>query len=217
MQSKGTPSHLSTVYARDMITLYHCKGARSTRSLWLLNELGLDFELVELPFDPRKLRTPEYLAISPLARVPALVDDGVTIFESGAICEYLCETYDKDAKLWRRPGDPERAEWLQWLHFAETVAAHASNLVQQNVIIAEPDRSPIVNKLESRRLEKTYGVLDDHLAEREYLLRSGFSAVDTSVGFSVVLGRNFVPTGEFSNLTAYYERCVARPAFQKSL
>ncbi len=201
----------------DMITLYHCKGARSTRSLWLLNELGLDFELVEMPFDPRKLRTPEYLAISPLARVPALVDDGVTIFESGAICEYLCETYDKDAKLWRRPGDPERAEWLQWLHFAETVAAHASNLVQQNVIIAEPDRSPVVNKLESRRLEKTYGVLDDHLAEREYLLRSGFSAVDTSVGFSVVLGRNFVPTGEFSNLTAYYERCVVRPAFQKSL
>ncbi len=200
-----------------MLTLYHSKGARSKRSLWLLNELGLDFELVVLPMNPKELRKPEYLAISPLARVPALVDGDLKLFESGAICQYLCETYDPAGRLWPRPGDPEHVEWLQWVHFAETVAAHASNLVQQNLIIAEPDRSPVVIKLETRRLEKAYGVLDDHLRDRDYLLERGFTAADTSVGVSVHLGRNFVPTDDFANLTAYYERCASRPAFQKAL
>ncbi len=200
-----------------MITLYHCKGARSTRSLWLLNELGLDFELVEMPLNPRELRKPEYLAISPLGRVPALIDGDTRVFESGAICQYLCEMYDSEGKLGRGPGDAEHVEWLEWLHFAETVAAHASNLVQQNFFIAEPDRSAVAIKLETRRLQKAYEVLDDQVEGREYLLRSGFSAVDTSVGISVHLGRNFVPTDDYSNLTAYYERCAARPAFQKSL
>ena len=200
-----------------MITLYHSKGARSTRSLWLLTELGLDFELVVLPLNPKELRKPEYLAISPLARVPALVDGSLKLFESGAICQYLCEKYDPDGRLWPLAGQPERVAWLQWVHFAETVAAHASNLVQQHLIIAEPDRSPVVIKLETRRLQKTYGVLDDHLRDREYLLERGFTAADTSVGVSVHLGRNFVPTAEFENLTAYYERCAARPAFQKAL
>ncbi len=196
-----------------MIKLYHCDGARSFRSLWLLNELELPYELVTMPFDPRKLRVPEYLAISPLGRVPALVDGDVTLFESGAICQYLCETYDREARLWRRPGDPERNEWLQWLHYAETAAVHGASLVQQNVIIAEADRSPVVLKLESRRLEKAFGVLEDHLQDREYLLRSGFSAVDTSVDYSVHLGQNFVSLAPFPALAAYYERCSKRPAF----
>lgn len=183
------------------------------RSHWLLNELELAYELVVMPFDPRKLRTPEYLAISPLGRVPALVDGNVTLFESGAICQYLCETYDPDARLWRKPGDPERGEWLQWLHYAETVAVHGASLVQQSVIIAEPDRSPVVIKLETRRLEKSLGVLDDHLRDREYLLRSGFSAVDTGVGYSVHLARGFVPLEPFPAVAAYHARCAARPAF----
>ena len=79
----------------------------------------------------------------------------------------------------------EHNEWLQWLHYAETVAVHGASLVQQNIIIAEELRSPVVIKLESRRLEKSLEVLDNHLEERDYLLKSGFSAVDTSVGYSI--------------------------------
>jgi glutathione S-transferase len=195
--------------------LYHCNGARSMRSFWLLNEMGIPFELGELPFSMEGLRTPEYLSISPLGRVPCLVDGEAVVFESGAITQYLCEHYD-DGRLHRAPGNPERTEWLIWLHYAETMAVHGASLVQQKAFIARPDRSPVVQKLESRRLEKALEVIDRHLASRDYLLKSGFSAVDTNVGYSVHLAKDFVPIDPFPNVVAYYERLSARPAFQKA-
>jgi glutathione S-transferase len=188
------------------------------RTLWLLNELGLDFELVTMPLDLKILRAPEYLAIHPLGRVPCLVDDGRAVFESGAIAQYLCETYDRENRLGRPPGHAERAEFLQWIHFAETIAVHGASLVQQRVFIAENERSPAVNKLESKRLEKAVGVVDRHLAAgREHMLASGFSAVDTNVGWSVVLGRSFVGLDTLPHARAYVERLETRPAFQAAL
>ncbi|MDX1581678.1 MAG: glutathione S-transferase N-terminal domain-containing protein, partial [Alphaproteobacteria bacterium] len=112
-----------------MITLYHCAGSRSVRSLWLLNELGVEFDLKELEFNMETLRGPDYLSVHPLGRVPCLVDGDVTIFESGAINQYLCEIYDPDQTLWRAPGTAERADWLQWIHYAETIAVHGAALV----------------------------------------------------------------------------------------
>ena len=199
-----------------MIKLYHCSGARSARSLWLLNELEVDFELVELEFSMKGLRTPEYLAISPLGRVPCLTDGELTLFESGAICQYLCENYG-DGSLYRAVGDPERNEWLQWLHYAETIAVHAASLVQQQVFIAPEKRSDVVIKLESKRLEKSLEVLDRHLADREYLLTGGFSAVDIAVAYSVHLGRQMAEIEGLTNLDDYYRRCADRPAFQRSV
>ena len=155
-----------------MTKLYHVPGARSTRSLWLLNELGIEFELVEMPFDLKYLRAPEYLAIHPLGRVSCLVDDNRVIFESGAICQYLCERYD-DGTLGRGPDHPERYEWLQWIHYAETIAVHGAALVQQSVFIPEKDCSPLVQKLESKRLEKAIEVLETPLKDRHYLLAKG--------------------------------------------
>jgi len=199
-----------------MLTLYHCNGARSMRSLWLLYEMGIEFELKELPFSMEGLRTPEYLSISPLGRVPCLVDDGVSVFESGAITQYLGEHYDPEGKLHRAPGNPERTEWLIWLHYAETMAVHGASLVQQKVFIAKEERSPVVQKLESRRLEKALEVVDKHLATRDFLLKSGFSAVDTNVGYSVHLAKGFVSLDPFPNVVKYYERISTRPAFTKA-
>lgn len=199
-----------------MRRLYHCAEARSMRSLWLLHELGLDFELVELGFDLKKLRSPEYLAIHPLGRVPCLVDDDLVIFESGAICQYLCETYD-NGTLHRAPGHPERAQWLQWVHYAETIAVHGASLVQQSVFIAPNERSEAVRNLESRRLGKALGVIDAHLADRDYLLKSGFSAADTAVGYSVHLAGKFIPLDPYPRVVDYYERLKRRPAFRASL
>ncbi len=199
------------------IKLYHCHEARSTRSLWLLNELGLDFELEVLPFDTRALRSPEYLAIHPLGRVPCLVDGETILFESGAIAQYLCERYSPEG-LGRPPGHPERAEWLQWIHYAETMAVHGASLVQQFIVIRdEADRSPMVQKLESKRLEKSLEVVDQHLRDREYLLTSGFSAADIGVGYSIHLGKAWVSLETLPRAAAYYERLAARPAFQDSL
>ncbi len=196
--------------------LHHCHQARSMRSLWLLHEIGLDFELVTHPFGP-DLYKPEYLRQHPLGRVPSFTDGAITLFESGAICEYLCEQYDP-GMLWRWPGHEERAEWLQWLHYAETIAVHVANLTQQHIVIWEDkDRSPLVMKLEARRLAKAIAVVEAALEGRRYLLSSGFSAVDTGVGYSIYAAQHFTDLSAFPNVAAYLAHIEGRAAFRKAL
>ena len=178
--------------------------------------LALSLNWLRWPLISRCCARPEYLAIHPLGRVPCLVDDGQTIFESGAIAQYLCEKYDA-GRLGRGPDHSERYEWLQWIHYAETVAVHGASLVQQSVFIPEEQRSPIVQKLESRRLEKAVEVLDNHLKDRDYLLASGFSAADVNVGYSIHLGDQFVSLDAFPTAMEYYARLRERPAFQASV
>ncbi len=198
------------------VVLHHVHQARSMRSLWLLNEIGIPFETVVHPFG-KALRDPEYLAVHPLGRVPCMIDGEITLFESGAICEYLCEQYDP-GMLWRWPGHVDRPAWLQWLHYAETIAVHVANLTQQHIAIYEDkDRSPLVMKLETRRLEKALEVVDRALEGQPYLLRSGFSAVDTGVGYSVYAAQHFVRLEVFPNVAAYLKRISGRAAFRASL
>jgi len=187
------------------------------RTLWLINELGLDHELKIYAFG-RALRDPAYLAVSPLGRVPCLEDGDLTLFESGAIAEYLCETYDTQHLLWRAPGENDRPEWLQWLHYAETITVHCASLTQQAIAIADPAlRSNTVWKLESRRLEKSIAVVEDLLSAQEYLLKSGFSAADIGVGYALHVAKLFVDFSQFPHVSRYYQNLSARPAFQKSM
>jgi glutathione S-transferase len=196
--------------------LYHCAETRSMRSLWLLNELRIPFELIDMPFDLSVMRSADYLAVHPLGRVPCLVEGDFRLFESGAITEYLCERYPESG-LGRLGQDPERYEWLQWVHYGETIAVHAASLVQQRFFIAAADRSPVIVKLESRRLEKAVQVLEPRLSDREYLLRSGFTAADIGVGYSLHLADRLVELAKFPNVTRYLQTLRARPAFRASL
>lgn len=186
------------------------------RSLWLLHEIGVPFEVVQHDFGPA-LRDPAYLAVHPLGRVPALSDGPNLLFESGAICEYLCEQYDP-GMLWRWPGHAERASWLNWLHFAETMGQHLAALTQAHLMIQPPEARPaIVMKLESRRLAKTLDVLESALQGRDYLLSGGFSAVDTGIGYSLYIAQHFVPLDVHPNVAAYLARLQKRAAWRKSL
>ena len=196
--------------------LYHCVGARSMRSLWLLYEMGVEFELETLEFSMESLRTPDYLSVSPLGRVPCLVDKEVKLFESGAICQYLCEHYD-DGRLYRAPGSRDRIKWLQWIHYAETIAVHGAALVQQKVFIAPKKRSDVVQKLESRRLFLSIKMLEPILSEQKYLLGDSFTAVDTGIGYSIHLAKQFIDTSALTAVDAYYERLISRDAFQRAL
>ena len=196
--------------------LYHCAGARSMRSLWLLYEMGVEFELETLEFSMESLRTPDYLSVSPLGRVPCLVDKEVKLFESGAICQYLCENYD-DGRLYRAPGSRDRIKWLQWIHYAETIAVHGAALVQQKVFIAPEKRSDVVQKLESRRLFLSIKMLEPILSEQKYLLGDSFTAVDTGIGYSIHLAKQFIDTSVLTAVDAYYERLISRDAFQRAL
>ncbi len=199
-----------------MIRLHHCHQTRSMRTLWLLNEIGVDFEVREHPFD-RSLRSPEYLAINPVGRVPALEIDGRVLWESGAIAEYLCERFP-DPGLGRAPGDVERADWLIWIHFAETLTQHGAALTQQHVVIYEDSmRSPTLMKIEPRRLEKCYAALERRLAGREHLLDGGFSAADIAVGQALYMTRRFARLEPFERVATWYGRITARPGFQASL
>jgi glutathione S-transferase len=199
-----------------VLKLYHCAETRSMRSLWLLNELRIPFELIEMRFDLSILRSADYLDVHPLGRVPCLVDGGFRLFESGAIAEYLCERYTESG-LGRLGQDPERYEWLQWIHFSETMAVHAASLVQQRFFIAAADRSALIAKLEGRRLEKAVQVLEPRLTDRDYLLRSGFSAADIGVGYSLHLADRLIDLAKFPNVMRYLQSLRARPAFRASL
>lgn len=197
------------------LILHHCHDARSFRTLWLLQELGLDFDLVIHRFGP-ELQTPEFLSLSPLGRVPALIIDDVPLIETGAIAQILCERLGSD--LMRGPGSTEREAWLQWLHFAETMGQHLAILTQQHIVIWEDkDRSPLLMKLERRRLEKIMAMVERHLATQDYLLPSGFTAADIAVGYAVDIARYFTPITDYPAVAAYHARLAARPAFQRSL
>jgi len=199
-----------------MIRLHHCPESRSMRSLWLLHELGVAFEVETLPFD-KTLRTPAYLALNPAGRVPALEIDDDVIFETAAITEYLCERFPQ-AGLGRAPGDPERRDWLVWVHFAETISQHTAALTQQHVAIYPPEaRSPLVTRLEAKRLEKCFAALNTRLEGREYLLDSGFCAADVSVGQAVYMGLHFATLEGFPAVSRWWETIRTRPAFRAAL
>jgi len=200
-----------------MIKLHHVPQARSFRTLWLLNGMGLEFEVAYHSFFDKSLRHPGYLALSPAGRVPALEIDGRVLFESGAITEYLVETR-AEAGLGRLPGHFERPDWLEWLHYAETIGQHIAILTQQHIVLREDwMKSPVVMKLEAKRLEKALEVVERVVAQRDYLLPSGFSAVDTNIGYGVRMARYFVPADLMPSVAAYYERLAARPAFRKAV
>jgi len=199
-----------------MITLHHVPQTRSMRSLWLLHELDVPFEVQTYPFD-KTLRSPAFLARSPAGRVPALELDGEAIFETGAITQILCERY-APTTLGRPVDHPERGQWLVWVHFAETITQHAAALTQQHVALRDDAmRSPIVMKLEAARIHKCYAALEARLAGRDYLLDSGFSAADISVGQAVYLARFFAHVDAYPATAAWYARITARAAFQASL
>ncbi|MEL7092221.1 MAG: glutathione S-transferase family protein [Pseudomonadota bacterium] len=201
-----------------MITLHHCPQTRSMRTLWLLHELDVPFDVVTHPFD-KSLRDPSFLRLSPAGRVPALEWDGQTYFETGAITELLCEAFSPSG-LGRPAGHADRGAWLTWVHFAETISQHAAALTQQHVALYDDTmRSPIVMKLEAARLGKCYAAIEAHLtdAKADYLVPGGFTGADISVGQAVYMAKHFAKTDAFTALSDWYARITSRPAFQSSL
>lgn len=197
-----------------MIRLHHCHQTRSMRSLWLLYEIGVDFDLITYPFD-KTLRQEPYRSLNPTGRVPTLEIDGLILTESGAIAQYLCERFP-DAGLGREPSHHERGPWLNWIHFAETISQHTATLTQQHVALYEDHmRSPIVMQLEAKRLAKTLATVEAALTG-DYLLPS-FSAADIGVGQAVYMAGHFVELDQFPKLSAWFDRLTARPAYQKAL
>ena len=197
--------------------IFHAPNTRSVRVIWLFEELGLPYELERFTLGDPAMRTPEYRRVHPMGRVPALQDGDVTIYESGAIVQYVLARYG-NGRLAPEVSSPEFPTYLQWLHYAEGML-----MPQVNVIVVEtrflppekrsPENLARATKLLTRMLEP----VDAALAGREYLAGE-FSGADIMTGHAcVVAARLGADLSDKPNVAAYVERLKARPALQKAL
>lgn len=194
-----------------MITLHHVPLARSFRVLWLLEELGLDFEIRYYSIRDGSMRTPEFLALSPAGRVPVLEHEGAAWVESAAIVQLLCETYH-DARLALAPGRPDRARYLEMLSYAETVGCLLENLNLNQVFLRPPARPSVpVVKLLNARLRAALAAMETRI-DGPHLLSSGFSAADIMFAYTFELARYHVDLSQYPRLMAYRDGLRARPA-----
>jgi glutathione S-transferase len=192
-----------------MMQLYWSPRSRSFTALWLMEETGQPYERVLTDISTGAQKTPEYLTINPMGKVPALKDGEATLAEAAAICAYVAERYPK-AKLAPALGDPLRAKYLYWLFFAPSCI--------------EPAMVQIATKIEMNPVsagwgdaQRVFDVLDAALAQGPWILGENFSTADIAIGsglnFAVQLFK-MVPSRP--SFEAYIARCVARPAFQRA-
>lgn len=199
-----------------MITLYHCKDARSLRPLWALEEMGLDYELVKMQFPPRSSH-PGYLDINPLGTVPTLVDGDLTMTESSAMCHYLGEKYGPTA-LALDVTDPQYGEYLNWLYRSDATLTFPQTLVLRYTQ-HEPEerRQPQVVADYTQWFYSRLRSVETTLEGRDFLLGERFTMADIAVGYAVFLGVSLGIDGKYKpNTRAYLERLMARPAFQRA-
>jgi len=192
-----------------MMKLYWSPRSRSFTALWLLEETGHPYERVLTDISTGAQKTPEFLAVNPMGKVPALGDGDVAIAESAAICAYVAERFP-DAKLAPPLGDPRRAKYLQWLFFGPSCI--------------EPALIQIFTKLEVRSSTAAWGsatqvfdVLDKALEKGPWILGNDFSAADIVIGSGLNFAiRQFKMVPSRPAFDRYIDACVARPAFQRA-
>ena len=187
--------------------LYWSPRSRSFTTLWLMEETGEPYERVLTDISTGANKTPEYLAINPMGKVPALADGDAVMAESAAICTYVADRYPQ-AKLAPPFSDPRRAKYLQWMFFAPSCIEPA--ILQAYLKLDIPTVSAAWGST-----TQTFDVLDQALAKGPWLLGPDFTAADVVIG----AGMNFairmfkmIPTRP--NFDRYLDACAARPAFQ---
>ena len=197
--------------------LYYAPSSRAERTAWLLNELGLDYELVSYKLGDKAMRSPEYLAVNSNGRVPVLDDGNVRITESTAIAQYLVARYGA-GRLTPPIDSLDFPVYLQWLHYAEgMLMAPIGNYVVETILLPPDRRSEAHAKRALKLLGNLLKAVDTHLTDRDYLAGE-FTAADTVTGHACLISEQIgSEISELHNVTAYIERLRARPALQKVL
>lgn len=217
-----------------MIVVHHLNNSRSQRILWLLEELGLPYEIKKYQRDAKTmLAPPELRAIHPLGKSPVITDGDVTVAESGAIIEYLLETYGAGSgtsKLIPAPGTPDKRRYTYMLHFAEGSAM--SPLLMKLVFdrietspmpfFAKPIAKGIAKKVKSSfvipNLKAHLDFLEAELRKSTWFAGESFTAADIQISF--VLEASASRGGldaSYPKLTEFLQRIHARPAYQRAL
>ncbi len=192
-----------------MMKLYWAPRTRSLRALWVIEEAGAPYERVRIDLSADEQKTPDFRAINPMAKVPALTDGPVAVAESGAICAYVAEAHPK-AGLAPPLGDPARGRYLQWLFFSPGCIEPA--------LLTKTANIPVDPRMASfGDFDRVFDVLEAAVAKGPWLLGERFSAADVMIGLDLHFGIDIfklVPTRPV--LRAYIDRCLARPALQRA-
>jgi glutathione S-transferase len=213
-----------------MITVHHLNNSRSQRILWLLEELGVPYEIKRYQRDPKTMLAPaELRAVHPLGKSPVITDGELTLAESGAIIEYLADRYGAD-RLLPAHGTPERLRCNYWLHYAEGSAMPPLflKLVFRRVETApmpffvKPVAKGIARKVQqgfvNPQLKLHLDYLEGELGKSEWFAGDAFSAADIQLSFPL---EAFAARGgldaDYPRLSAFLQRIHARPAYQRAL
>jgi glutathione S-transferase len=211
-----------------MITVHHLENSRSQRVLWMLEELGLDYEVKLYKREPT-MQAPESLrAVHPLGKSPVITDGGTTLAESGAILEYLVETYG-NGRFAPKHGTPERLHYTYFLHYAE--GSLMPLLFMKLVFGRIPSRLPFfmrpVGRAISKGANKTlldpqignhFMFLESELSKRTWFAGPEFTAADIQMSFPLEAAAARAPIiKQLPRLSAFLDRIQSRPAYTRAL
>ncbi|MGR3454207.1 glutathione S-transferase family protein [Pseudooceanicola sp.] len=199
------------------LTLHFAPNSRAGRIVWLLEELGLPYELNRMDFHPKDLKSDDHRARHPLGRVPVLDDGDVRIFESGAIVDYILERH-RNGGLKPAVDAAEFPAYLQWFHYCEGMVMPPVNTIVVHTRILPPERrDETVLGQAQRLLTRALAPVEEALEGRDYLI-GDFSGADIMLGHACYMSNRLgcVPE-EYANLKGYVERVAARPAFDKAI
>ncbi|WP_349741816.1 glutathione S-transferase family protein [Roseateles cavernae] len=200
-----------------MLTLYHCLSARSFRPLWALEELGLNYQLIVLPFPPR-VHDKAYLALNPLGTVPLLLDGETRMTESAAICQYLAARHDPGG-LDVGMAEADYGAYLNWLHFGEATLTFPQTLLLRYRFFEPAERrQPQVAEDYARWFLARLRTLEPRLAAQDWLCAGRFTAADISVGYALLLASHLGLDAQFTPaVAAYWARLQQRDGWRRAL
>jgi glutathione S-transferase len=201
-----------------VLKIYHVPGTRSIRVVWLCEELELPFERIPIDFSPEYRASAEWRRLNPVGKVPAMTDGDLVLFESGAMVEYILDRYG-EGRLRPAPGSVAHAHYLQWSWFAEATFARAlGEMVNHRRVFGDESSAPVLDEMRERA-RVCLAALEDALDGKQYLAANEFTAADIMMGYSVFLALwvGALEEGEFPNVSAYFARLKARPAFARTM
>lgn len=194
---------------RPTLVLYHAVPSRSSIVHWMLEEVGRPYEIRLLDLKNGQNRTPEYLAVNPMGKVPALLHDGVAVTEAAAICCHLADAFP-EAELSIPVGDRRRGPYLKWLFFSPGCVEPAM------IDVALKREAPPRSMVGYGDHDTLVGVLADALRQGPYLLGDAFTAADLVLGSTLRWAMMFELLPRRDEFVAYADRLAARPALQRA-
>ncbi len=199
-----------------MIVVHHLNDSRSDRILWLLEELGLQYEIATYQRDPMtRFAPPALKVIHPLGKSPVITDGDHTIAESGAIIDYVIRRHG-GGRLQPDPASPLYDEYVYWLHYAEGSATVPLLLLMYTMLMGGGAAPPLQKRIDEE-IANHLGHLERALTDREFIVGRDFTGADVQITFVAEMATLLGRIEPYPNLRAYLTRMHARPAYRRAI